>query len=502
MFAARRVLAVLVLLTLPWGRSGASLYASGPQGLTDLSYQLTPVLVDRRLKALHVRMNFALPPSGVVKIKPPQGIGQNEPSGKVVIEAILFGRVALTREKLWLVHANPGQHHVEIDYRIYPAADADSVSGAGYKDVLMGNDWFQALGENLFAAPMGYTDLPAMFRWQGPPDWSFVSPLEDLAKAGPVTLQNLLQTTAAAGTNVQQVSRSIRGGTLTIVGVGYWHLPLDKYADVAASVISAQRAFWNDTNGPYLVTVVAMNRDDDFNAGVGRDDAFAAYVARKADTPSIRQLITHEYTHMWIPRRTGRMPDGKDEPLAYWFSEGFTVFRTSHAMLRSGTWTIQDFANDFNSLSTRYDMSPARHIANRDVIKGFWKSNDVQGVPYQRGAILAWMLDARLRKQTGGRRDMNDVLLRMRDHFGENPGLDVRTNLVRSYAEEGGGSVDDWLNRFIDRGEQMILPGDLFAGCLKTLEENKAGIGRVQSVMVEPALSERSSEACVDRLGK
>lgn len=154
MFASRRVLAVLVLLTLPWGRSGASLYASGPQGLTDLSYQLTPVLVDRRLKALHVRMNFALPPSGVVKIKPPQGIGQNEPSGKVAIEAVLFGRVALTREKLWLVHANPGQHHVEIDYRVYPATDADSVSGAGYKDVLMGNDWFQALGENLFAAPM------------------------------------------------------------------------------------------------------------------------------------------------------------------------------------------------------------------------------------------------------------------------------------------------------------------------------------------------------------
>ena len=147
-------------------------------------------------------------------------------------------------------------------------------------------------------------------------------------------------------------------------------------------------------------------------------------------------------------------------------------------------------------------MSPARHIANRDVMAGFWRSKDVQAVPYQCGAILAWMLDARLRKQTGGQRDMHDVLLRMRDRSIENPRHDVRTNLVRSYAEEGGGPIDDWLNRFIDQGEQMVLPVDLFSGCLKMLEENKAGIGRVQSVMVEPRLSERSAEACVDRLGR
>lgn len=266
-------------------------------------------------------------------------------------------------------------------------------------------------------------------------------------------------------------------------------------------MISAQRAFWNDINGPYLVSVVAMNRNDDFNAGVGRDGAFAAYVAQKVDALSMRQLITHEYTHMWIPRRTGRMPDSTDEPIAYWFSEGFTVFRASHAMLHSGTWTIQDFANDFNSLSTRYDMSPARHIANHDVINGFWKNNDVQGVPYQRGAIFAWMLDARLRKRTHDQRDMDDVLLRMRDRFSADPQLDVRTNLELSYAEEGGGSIHDWLDRFIDKGEQMILPKDLFAGCLKMLEENKAGIGRVQSVMVEPALSASNAKACVERIG-
>lgn len=501
MFACRHALICMVLSTLLWVSSTTLVCARDQQSVPDLSYRLTPVLVDHRLEALDVHMSFGLPPSAVVKIRPPQGIGQNEPSRKVVIVAVRSGRIVTTSRRWWIFHASRGQQHGEIDYRINPGTDADSVGGAGYKDVLMGDHWFQALGENLFAVPIGNTRLPASFQWQGPPDWSFVSPLEDLAKVGPLTLQNLLQTTAVAGTAIQVVSRPIRGGTLQMVGAGPWTLSLDTYADVAASVISAQRAFWNDISGPYLVSVVAMNRDDDFNAGVGRDGAFAAYVGHKVDDSSMRQLITHEYTHMWIPGRTGRMPAGNDEPIAYWFSEGFTVFRSSRAMLRSGTWTIQDFANDFNSLSTRYDMSPSRHIANRDVITGFWKSNDVQGVPYQRGAILAWMLDARLRKQTRDRRNMNDVLLRMRDRFSADQLIDVRTNLELSYAEEGGGSIKDWLNRFIDKGEQMILPKDLFAGCLNMLEENKAGIGRVQSAIVAPTLSARDARACVERIG-
>lgn len=339
------------------------------------------------------------------------------------------------------------------------------------------------------------------FEWKGPAAWTFVTPLQELAQAGPLTLQNLLQTTMVGGANVRVTTRPIRGGMLRMAAVGSWTIPLDRYADVAASVVSQQRAFWNDTTGPYTVTVVAVDRDDYFNAGVGRDGAFAAYVARKVTPISIRGLITHEYTHRWIPRRTGRMPDGADEALAYWFSEGFTVFRTSRAMLGLGAWTLQDFANDFNSLSTAYDMSPERHIANSEVAKGFWKSADVQGVPYKRGAILAWMLDARLRARTHGRKTMDDVLLRMRDRFDADPSLGVRANLLRSYADEGGGAVNDWLARYIDKGEQMVLSDDLFAGCLKMLEEQKVGIGKVQSVMVVPGLSGDASKGCVGRIG-
>ncbi|WP_158883812.1 hypothetical protein [Rhodanobacter sp. L36] len=476
-------------------------FAAPQDSITSLSYQLQPALVDGKLEALDMRMAFDMPASGLARIRPPQGIGQETPSRKVMATAVHAGTLASTSDGIWTLHAAAGSR-VEILYRLTPATDATLVGGSGYQDILMGADWFQGMGENLFAHPDGDTKAVVRFEWKGPVTWMLVTPLQELAKAGPLTLQNLLQTTMVGGTHVQRATRPIRGGTLRMAAVGHWMIPLDGYADIAAAVISEQRAFWNDTTGPFTVTVVAMDRNDYFNAGVGRDGAFAAYVARKVTPVTVHGLITHEYTHMWIPRRTGRMPDGADEPLAYWYSEGFTVFHTSRAMLGSGAWTLQDFANDFNSISTGYDMSPARHITNSEVATGFWKSRDVQEVPYKRGAILAWILDARLRARTQGHKTMNEVLLHMRDRFAANPSLGVRANLVRSYADEGGGAIEDWLSRYIDKGEQMALPGRLFEGCLKMLEEQKAGIGRVRSVMVVPGLSEDALKGCVKRIGR
>lgn len=496
-----RVLIPALRLALICACATPEVHARAAQKVPALSYRLAPVLVQGRLTALDMSMSFDVPSAYAVRIRPPQAIGETGPSRKITVIAVRSGRLTVARDRSWLVHADRGQHHVEIDYRISPATGEAAVGGNGYKAVLMGEHWFQALGENLFASPAGEARGAASFEWKGPADWRFISQLDDLANASPLTLENLLQTTVVGGTEVRSVSRPTQGGVLTVAAVGSWNLPLDEDADVAASVISAQRAFWNDSKGNYLVTIVALDRHDAFNAGVGRDGAFAAYVARKVDRLSIRALITHEYTHMWIPRRTGRMPDGDREALAYWFSEGFTVFRTNHAMLQSGAWTLQNFANDFNSLSTRYGMSPARHIANREVANGFWKSGDVQGVPYERGAIFAWLLDARLRQRTHGRHTMNDVLRHMRDRFSADPSLGVRENLAQSYVQQGGGSIEDWLHRYIDQGQQMILPQDLFAGCLKMLQENKPGVGKVQSVMVEPGLDASRTKECIGRIG-
>jgi predicted metalloprotease with PDZ domain len=226
-----------------------------------------------------------------------------------------------------------------------------------------------------------------------------------------------------------------------------------------------------------------------------------ALIPADVSPQKIAWLATHEYTHAWIPMRTGRMPDGDAEPSAYWFSEGFTVFYTDRIGLRDGRATLQAFLDDFNASSVGYDMSPVRRVPNARIVRDFWSNPDVQRLPYVRGAMLAYLLNARLLDRTAGRHSLDDVMHRMRDRFQADPRLGVRENLVRSYADLGGGDIREWLARYIDRGEQMLLPDDLFGGCLAVLREQKPGFGLVQSAALVPGLSPQRQAACLRRLG-
>jgi hypothetical protein len=129
-----------------------SAFANPKELVTSLSYRLQPVLVHGKLEALDMRMAFDASSSDVVRIKPPQGIGQDSPSRKVTVIGMHAGTLDTAPDGAWTVHASAGKR-VAIGYRITSSGDATLPGSNGYQDVLMGTDWFQGLGENLFAHP-------------------------------------------------------------------------------------------------------------------------------------------------------------------------------------------------------------------------------------------------------------------------------------------------------------------------------------------------------------
>lgn len=177
------------------------------------------------------------------------------------------------------------------------------------------------------------------------------------------------------------------------------------------------------------------------------------------------------------------------------------MFYTNRTELRDGRLSLQAFQDRFNGLSVSNDMSPVRRALNNRIERDFWNDQGVQQLPYTRGAIFAYLLEARLIDRTHGKHSLDDVMRHMRDRFRKNPELGVRENLVHSYADMGGGDIRNWLIRYIDRGEQMVLPDDLFGGCLIMLREHKPGIGLVQSAQLASDLSPQRRLACLRRLG-
>lgn len=125
-------------------------------------------------------------------------------------------------------------------------------------------------------------------------------------------------------------------------------------------------------------------------------------------------FLAHEYMHSWIPNQVGGLPL-QDEARDYWFSEGFTEFYASRALLASGIRSLEDFVARYNEVLTRYAGSPARNFTADQVMAVFWTNPDAQQSPYDRSRLLALRWDRAVRVASAGKLSLDDVLRRQRD---------------------------------------------------------------------------------------
>ncbi|NYE31198.1 putative metalloprotease with PDZ domain [Rhodanobacter sp. K2T2] len=473
-------------------------HATGTQSSMHLSYRLAPAFDSIRLQGLRVDVAFDLPPDGELRWNPPKGIAAREPSRFVSVPVMHGASLRRTADGLWIVRGRAGAR-VTMDYLVKPATGGAHADGDIYQGIWVEHQQFEALGNDLFATPIKYVDAPLGFNWQAPSGWSLATTLSSFGATG-LTVEHLVQSSFVGGRGMSEIRRPILGGTMQVASVGA-PTTLASFADAMVPVVNGLRSFWGDTTGDFVVTMRVLEAGSAGSAGIGRDGGFMAQVHANLTPQELADLAMHEYTHAWIPTRTGKMPKDKREPLAYWFSEGFTVFYTNRAELRDGRLSLRGFQDSFNAISVGYDMSTVRRSPNARIVDDFWSNPDVQRLPYNRGAIFAYLLDARLIDRTDGKHSLDDVMRHMRDRFRDNPTLGVRENLVRSYADMGGGDIRRWLVRYIDRGEQMVLPYDLLGGCLTMIRERKPGFGLVQSAQIATGLTPQHQSTCLHRLG-
>ena len=283
-----------------------------------------------------------------------------------------------------------------------------------------------------------------------------------------MTGDDIGESTLLAGPDVRVFERPIPNGTLRLGLYGGFKFDTDKYVDDLTRVIAAQRAFWADVFGPYTVTLYALQgiATGSSAGGTGRSDGFALEATPDIDLPNLTRILAHEHTHSWIPRRVGELPK-EDEALSYWFSEGVTDFYTGRTLIGTGIWTPSQFVDDLNEALARYAGSPAHDLPNTAIGERFWTDDDVQQLPYDRGRLFAFLIDSRLRAASGGTANYDDLLTIMRDRWraapvGAKPQL--RPALLAAAAQLDLDAVP-LLERYVDRGEPILLPADLFGPC-------------------------------------
>jgi len=433
-----------------------------------VAYRLTPVIEAGALQALEVEIALAGDADGETRIQlPERWAGTGELYKQVHGFTAEGAQVSDDGPTVRVLRHAPGAP-LMVRYRVRAAYEDEPGRNASKANPIVRPGWFYAMGEGLFATPEGREHARATFAWGPlPAGWKAASDLEQLA-ANRGLVEDVVESTSIGGPDLRIITRTVQGAPLRIALRGSWPARDEAVAELAARIVEASGRFWGDPGRPYLLTIGPLVAAGGTTTnGTGRGDGFAVLSTDDVDLTKEAFFLSHEYQHSWISNRIGGLPD-RDEALDYWLTEGFTDHYASRNLLRGGVWSLSDVLSKDNEILARYASSPARNMTAAEYMPVFWTNQDAGQAPYDRGRLLALVLDAELRRAGGVRLD--DVMLAQKREAAANAAAGRRVTAAQLfpvvYHRLTGRHPAALIERHVMRAEPIVLPPDVYGPCV------------------------------------
>jgi predicted metalloprotease with PDZ domain len=143
-------------------------------------------------------------------------------------------------------------------------------------------------------------------------------------------------------------------------------------------------------------------RDNASGNGVAAPMSFA--IGYKPDTSpqSVQYLLGHEMTHTWTAADIGK-----------WYSEGNAVYYQTQLSWRAGLFPIEKRLADINLTAARYYTNDVMHAPDSEVLPKFWSDLRYNVLSYDRGAIYFAVLNGKIKRASGGKRSIDDLIRAM-----------------------------------------------------------------------------------------
>ena len=326
----------------------------------------------------------------------------------------------------WMVD-HPPHSSLEVRYVIQPTEREETVSGNDYRTILEAK-LFQMIGNFGLVMPQRETkEEKIQFRisFHGFRDagWQVVSSFGD--GEGPFTYtgksEQFLQSTFLAG-DVKIVRSKVGTRPIAVAVVGEtWQFPPTTLSDTVSKIVAAERAFFDDHSDAWYLVTLAPARNAPPNStsigGTALTNAFSLYCTpnltvgdESPDSTRTKILLAHEYFHNW---NGVKIPTASEDPATYWFSEGFTNFYARRLLLRAGLAKASDVVTDLNSALAKYQSNPVRTANNQQIAQLFWKERNYQELPYQRGDLIATVIDEHIRVRSKQSQSLDDLMVEL-----------------------------------------------------------------------------------------
>ena len=180
-------------------------------------------------------------------------------------------------------------------------------------------------------------------------------------------------------------------------------------------------------------------------------------------------LVSHELFHAWNVKRLRPAAlgpfDYEDEVLtpSLWMVEGLTVYYGLLAVHRADLSTREEFLEGLSGQIAALQTTPGRLVqtvadASHDAWIKYYRpdenSRNTSVSYYTKGAVIGFLLDARVREATGGRRSLDDVMraayVRYSGERGFRPG-----EFEAVASEVAGVDLGPWFDRAVRSTDEL-----------------------------------------------
>jgi predicted metalloprotease with PDZ domain len=179
-------------------------------------------------------------------------------------------------------------------------------------------------------------------------------------------------------------------------------------------------------------------------------------------------LVSHEYFHAFNVKRLRPIELG---PFDYehevhttclWVSEGFTTYYGELIVPRAGLSSRQDFLSRLSSHIEQLQNSPGRLVETLEQASDRVWTESFSGVTtksttvsyYVKGPVVAWLLDAKIRRATSGSKTLDHVMRLAYERYSGERGF-TPDQFRKTVEEVAGCDLKEWFRKAVASTEEL-----------------------------------------------
>ncbi|MBU6161414.1 MAG: hypothetical protein KGO50_09850 [Myxococcales bacterium] len=168
------------------------------------------------------------------------------------------------------------------------------------------------------------------------------------------------------------------------------------FADLIHSIVQVLQPIVGSDFAPNTTALVLSRQDDPLAlSGHGRGGGFVLELGASIEPQSAElvRLVGHEHLHRLIGH--GMRFDRDEELQTLWFREGLTEYLAVSSLVRAGLLAESELFAHIGQSITNLRTNPA---AQSDAPEAgqYWNDRDLRRLPYDRGALLAMLMELQL----------------------------------------------------------------------------------------------------------